>query len=577
MSIETAALKALQAAVGVENVRTDPATLSCYAWNSGMMPGPKFTFFPAAIVLPKSTEEVAAIVRACNANGLKFRPLSTGNGTFYLSHQPNVVVLDLVRMDRILKIDRANQMAVIQPYATAGRLMAEAMKVGLTCHVIGAGPGHSPLASATSMLGIGITGSSTGHNARNILALEWVTVDGEIVRIGTTGEDWFSEEGPGIGFRGMIRGYFGAHGALGIFTCIGYKLYPWAGARKLERTGVFPQDGMPLSENMRFFAPVWPSSEQVRDAVMRLNHSGQMFAVLRMPPANIGFVLTRSNNEYRDRRLNGTLPEIARDESRHGLQVLTIGHSPAQVAHQEKLVRLIVEETGGRMLALEREHAEMLVRGLVTSQYVGRARTNNGATSYGIADSWHLWPKAVESAEQLVKEDLASGDVFTEDAESHWAWPTENRQLWTEHVVAVRKSPRGGAIALVAFLRHVYLMQKQRLGIASFIAGPMIDMFGRTMHAGLWMRRIKRTLDPQAHADASMYISPKESAAMRVFPYVKGLLFSRAFKPVLLGMMSLMGRKAGAMKKADKADLGSAPPRVPESQTGGPAVRSPSA
>lgn len=247
MKISTEAQQALEAAVGAEYVATDLATLASYCWNGGVAaePAPRLNNWPSVVVLPASTEEVARVVRACNEHGLKYRPLSSGNGAMYISKQAGTVMIDLMRMDKIEKIDRKNQMAVIQPYATAGRLMAAAMKQGMTCHVVGAGPGHSPLASATSFLGVGVSGAFTGVNSRNILSLEWVTPEGEIVRIGTTGEeDWFSEEGPGIGFRGMIRGYLGAMGGLGVFTRIGYKLYPWAGDKVMQTTGVFPQDGM---------------------------------------------------------------------------------------------------------------------------------------------------------------------------------------------------------------------------------------------------------------------------------------------------------------------------------------------
>ena len=181
MKISNEALGALQQVVGAEQIATDSATLASYCWNGGVgaLPGPKLKFWPAAVVLPSSTEEVAGIVRACNTHGLKFRPLGSGNGAMYVPQQHGAVIIDLVRMDKIEKIDRKNQMAIIQPYATAGRLMAAAMREGLTCHVVGAGPGHSPLASATSMMGVGSTGAFTGTNARNMLALEWVTPDGE--------------------------------------------------------------------------------------------------------------------------------------------------------------------------------------------------------------------------------------------------------------------------------------------------------------------------------------------------------------------------------------------------------------
>ena len=551
MSLAKATLRALETVVGPENIRTDPATLASYAWNGGpgSQPGPKFKHWPAAVVLPGNTEDVAGIVRACVADDLKFRPLSTGNGCMYVSNQPGVIVLDLVRMNRILKLDRFNQMAVIEPYVTAGQLQAEAMKQGLTCHIVGAGQGHSPLASATSMLGVGITGASTGSNVRNMLSLEWVTPQGEIVRIGTSGEeDWFSEEGPGLGFRGMVRGFKGAHGALGIFTRIGYKLYPWAGAKAIKTTGTVPQNGMPMSDNMRFFAPAWTDAEQMSKAVIRLNRTGLVFALLRMPPSSIGYVLTSGNYEYVARLRNRTLPEVARSENRHACQILTLGHSEAQAAHQEQVVRSIVAETGGRMLALDPMDEQILVRGLVTSQYVPRVyRGGMGASSFGVADSWNLWPKALQAAEELVREDIKSGLLATTDRDGHWAWTSE-RQIWTEHIVATRSGPDGQAVAISAFLRHFHRMHQKRLGVTSFVVGPILDLFGRNGHENVWMRRVKNMLDPQWRADATLYASRRPMAIAKFWPILQPLVLSKAAKPLLTFLLRTAFRKAA--KKA---------------------------
>lgn len=547
MPMTPSTLKALQAAVGPEHVSTDAATLASYAWMNGVgvTPGPRFRQWPVAVVLPGSTEEVAAVVKACIAGGLKFRALSSGNGCMYIGTQPDVVTIDLFRMNRIVKIDRVNQMAVIEPYAVAGRVQAEAMKQGLTCHVVGAGPGHSPLASATSFLGIGISGASTGHNARNILSLEWVTPEGEIVRIGTTGDEWFSEEGPGIGFRGMIRGYMGANGALGIFTRIGYKLYPWAGGL-LQRTGTFPQEGATLPDNVQFFAPIWENAEAMRDGVVRLNRTGQLFALLRMPPSNTGLVLTASNNAYFRKCSDGSLPEIARAESRFACQVLTVAHSEAQARYQAKVIQTVVAQTGGRLISVAKQDVEILARGLVTSQYVSRAsRCGSGGTSYGVADSWKLWPKVVASAEELLKEDVDSGVMANEDREFHWAWPTESRQLWTEHTIPAQLNIEGKGRSISAFLRHVDKMEKGMLGIPSFIAGPLIELFGHHSNANEWMRRIKRTIDPRRHADATQYAMEKPLPIARIWPLMQRVLFSNLFRPVLTAMLIKMTQKAG--------------------------------
>ncbi|WP_371345733.1 FAD-binding oxidoreductase [Ancylobacter sp. IITR112] len=545
-------LFALQAIVGEAHATNDPSIVCSYAWNAGVgsMPGPKFLKnWPIAVVMPDTTEQVAAIIKCCVARNLRFRPLSSGNGGTYLSAAEDVVVLDLCRMNRLVRLDAANQMAVIEPYLTAGRLQAEAMKVGLNCHIVGAGPSHSPLASATSFLGIGITGASTGANFRNILGVEWVTPTGDIVRLGALGgeEDWFSEEGPGPGLRGMLRGVIGANGGLGVFTRIGYKLYPWAGAPSLTLTGTSPMRGMALEPNMRLFLPVWDTVEQMRDATFRLNRAGVAYALLRMPPNHIGWTLTASNGEYASRREAGDLPECTRAENRFAWQILTIGHSAGETAYQEKTVRHIVADTGGRMMALPQGDGEVLLRSLVTSLYVSRVfrGAGSGGTSFGVMDTFNLLPDVIRASESLMEKERVPGRNFAADGiEGCWVWPTESRQLWTENILASRAGTVAGVAAgWKGFLRHLNLVDHNpRLGFMAFMAGPLIELFGpRYSNVPTWMRRIKRRLDPPGLADSTVHIGIKEMPLVKWWPTLQKIAFSRAGAPALHLVCLLLG------------------------------------
>lgn len=129
-------------AVGAANVSDDQSVLVNYAWNA-MFADPGCnkisSVWPSAVVLPGSTAEVQAVIKACNRHDIRFRAFSTGmvitNGQAGVAY----ILIDLRRMNSLV-IDAENQMAEIGPYVTAGQLQAEALKVGLTCHIIGAGP-----------------------------------------------------------------------------------------------------------------------------------------------------------------------------------------------------------------------------------------------------------------------------------------------------------------------------------------------------------------------------------------------------------------------------------------------------
>ena len=130
-------------------------------------------------------------------------------------------------MNRIIELNEKSMYAVVEPYVTCALLQAEAMKKGMTVHMIGAGCNTSAM-PVTAHQGTGSSGVSTSCGDRNTLAVEWVTPDGELLKFGSlgAGAGWFCGDGPGPSLRGIIRGTQGVMGGLGIFTKAAVKLYP---------------------------------------------------------------------------------------------------------------------------------------------------------------------------------------------------------------------------------------------------------------------------------------------------------------------------------------------------------------
>lgn len=70
---------------------------------------------PLAVVLPSSTEEVAAVLSYCNRQGIKVIP--RGAGTSLAGGaipQPDAVVIGVSRMRRVIDIDFANRTARVE-------------------------------------------------------------------------------------------------------------------------------------------------------------------------------------------------------------------------------------------------------------------------------------------------------------------------------------------------------------------------------------------------------------------------------------------------------------------------------
>jgi FAD/FMN-containing dehydrogenase len=91
MALEKDIYSAFESVVGAENICDDPAIMPAY-YNTEF----------AAVILPKDTAEVQAVVKLCNRHRLKFRPICTGwTGVF----PKGIILLDLRRMNRIIEIN----------------------------------------------------------------------------------------------------------------------------------------------------------------------------------------------------------------------------------------------------------------------------------------------------------------------------------------------------------------------------------------------------------------------------------------------------------------------------------------
>jgi glycolate oxidase len=166
---------------------------------------------PLAVVLPRTTEQVAAVLRYCHQTGLRVVPRGAGTslsgGALPLE---DAVVIGLMRMNRILDINLDDRFAVVEAGVT---------NIGITNAVAGDGFFYAPDPSSqlACMIGGNVMMNSGGAHclkygvtANNLLGLKFVTIEGEVIDIGgahldAAGYDWL----------GLITG---SEGQLGIVT-----------------------------------------------------------------------------------------------------------------------------------------------------------------------------------------------------------------------------------------------------------------------------------------------------------------------------------------------------------------------
>jgi FAD/FMN-containing dehydrogenase len=95
---------------------------------------PMATMLPRVTVFPSDVTQVQKLVQWANTTSTPLVPVSSGRPHLGKGSQPSVpesVRVDLSRMNRVLKIDRRNRLALIQPGVTYTQLVPELKKEGL--------------------------------------------------------------------------------------------------------------------------------------------------------------------------------------------------------------------------------------------------------------------------------------------------------------------------------------------------------------------------------------------------------------------------------------------------------------
>ena len=260
MALSTEIYAALEAIVGKRG--TSPRTRACWRPTAASPPSLRPTTAPTTTrrpcprpsCCPAAPSEVQKIVRICNKYGIKFKASTTFWSAMGYIDSDYAIQLDMRRM-RSIEIDERNMCAIIEPYAIGAVVQAEAMKVGLTMNVPGVGCSSSPLASTAGWVGFGPTSISMGCASENMLGAEWVLPDGEVVRTGSlgAGSGWFCGEGPGPSTRGILRGFQGSTGSLGVCTRMAIRLHPWPGPTYIPSRGMTPAYKADLPDNFKAY------------------------------------------------------------------------------------------------------------------------------------------------------------------------------------------------------------------------------------------------------------------------------------------------------------------------------------
>jgi glycolate oxidase len=166
---------------------------------------------PMVVVLPQTVDQVCRILRYASDAGIKVVPRGAGTslsgGALPLA---DGILLGMARFNRILEVDYENRCAVVQPGVT---------NLAITNAVEHKGFYYAPDPSSQIACSIGgnVAENSGGVHclkygltANNVLGIEFVTIDGEVIRLG--GKHLDSE---GYDLMGVMTG---SEGLLGVVT-----------------------------------------------------------------------------------------------------------------------------------------------------------------------------------------------------------------------------------------------------------------------------------------------------------------------------------------------------------------------
>ena len=173
--------------------------------------GSIFQVMPEIVVLPNNDEEVAAVVKAAKQAAVPIVPRGSGTGLAGGAvPAEGGIILSLARLNRILKIDLENRIAIVEPGVINADVTKAVAKEGLFY-------APDPSSQAACSIGGNVANNSGGPHTlaygvttNHVLGVEVVLDDGAVVWLGGEVPDM-----PGYDLCGL---FVGSEGTMGIVT-----------------------------------------------------------------------------------------------------------------------------------------------------------------------------------------------------------------------------------------------------------------------------------------------------------------------------------------------------------------------
>ncbi len=425
-------------------------------------------------------------MKLCNKHKIPFQVQSTG-WSFY-PPEYDFIFMDMRRMNRIIEINEKNMYAVVEPYVIVAELQAELFKRGLTCNMKGSGSNTTALA----MSGHGHMGQTTSTGDRNDLATEWISDEGEIVKLGTAGMDtWFCGDGPGPSLRGITR-------TSGVITKQATKVYHWSGPAKYPLEGHSPRYTLPeIPSNMMVRYYSFPTIEKLIEAELKIGESEIAFELMGFCPSMVSSNITTNNEED-----FAMLEKLQKEVQGPGFMVILIGDFPGDFEYKKMVLERIIKETKGKSLkTVEDPQAEATLLfqcTRVTGSIRETFRAGGMFSSMMVqGQRYDLHVEWLEKAAEWKRELIKKGLIIADDGQQ-FGWGEEQGHLGHTEIFC-RYNPYDAASFKAV---HDWMDKIGKLAIEGHYsvplgaAMPIEEIGGSASNYHVWLGRLKQAFDP---------------------------------------------------------------------------------